>query len=385
MGGALSGPSGLTGLSAIVGSGGGAPFVPTAPTLLLDDQFTTPVAATLASPRTCEPGPGTISIATPGASIISGGNFDSTPTASNTPTVYDTTLRAELTGLAMACLGLGATGSGLTHAAGWDENASGSPTIGMRKGITGKPTNITGVEVFLDLDDMSTANDKWLVSVRLGSGWYVNFVRASSGNWYILDMAKQTPGTSMHAGFRDAASSGGVQVSRLMVAQLFDDFATLFSWADINEAPAAGPTTLMASADFVCMIDLSTNPTGAERVELKFREQDANNYWLWQLAGAADANSSYMKRIEGGVEVFSTSQARASGTGQFMITAYGAEINTIDCQTKLTLNNLLVSTFETATLHTYTKPASAVVDRLVACRGPLSGNAPTILNALIAL
>lgn len=372
-------------LQGVAGVAGVDPWEPTPPTVLLEDNFTTPVAATLPGSRNCEP-TGTLTISTPGASKIDAGLFDTTPTAANTVTVYDSTIRADLPGLAAAFKGGGATGSGVTHSFGWDENASGSPTVGLRKGITIPPQTITGVETFLDTEDMSTANDKWLVSVRLGGGWYANFARSGSGSWYLVDITKRTADVSMHAGFRDPATSGGIQLDRMIVAQMFDKFTTLFKWSELNEISPVGEVVLPDSANFYCMVDLSVNPSGEDRVIVKYRVQDEDNYWAWELTGAGSefANSSFAVRVENGVEVLRSSVSRANATGAFVMTAYGAEINFVDCQSQTVLNSLLNTTFETETEHSVIIPASAEVARIVAGRAPMIGNVVATLDRLIA-
>ena len=271
---------------------------------LLRDEFTTDAAAPLASPRTCEPGPGTLTITdTANRLSISGGKLaraDSVAVSAwEDPRLVGAGI-ARAAGLALRAHFRVALATS-NFIGGWRDTATGgSPSI--RHGVyIENPALVrpwgTSVE-FPDLESLTADTDYSYALVLRGTGAFL-FLKGGTQfpAWtlgWVFQSGTQTP---LYPSLQ-YQKAGAVTVDYLRVRQLGAPFTTDNGIATLNVAsPAVQDYT--ATADQILDLTL-TAPAGSITTEagIIYRKLDANNYWraYFNTAGAFRVDS-----VSGGV------------------------------------------------------------------------------------
>jgi hypothetical protein len=242
---------------------------------LLRDEFTTDEAAPLASPRTCEPGPGTLTaVQTDGQFSIAGGKLEYPVQA--TPTWGDLSIY----GAALA------RSAGLAVIADYAHVGGNEMRFGWSAATTGGPNDVhvasgSGGVIYPVPYTVSFA-------VALGARYAVaNILRGVGGlfaikggiytDWNLLWVNAAAAGNPLYpiiANHSAQATHNYMKVVRLP-APFDSDFG--LATTRLAGARAAGDTATH-TAD--CLIEyICTTRPSAGAIDMRFRQQDADNYW----------------------------------------------------------------------------------------------------------
>jgi len=286
---------------------------------LLRDEFTTPDDAPITSPRTCEPGPGTLtSQDTADVMAISGGEIvpNAATTANADPAIYDSIARARAAGLSLIIsirnyLALGISNNCIRF--GWDV----SPTTHFD--LYGVALNV-GSRDHLCIDgglkeQIDTYTDnvfKEYAVIQRDSGFFVVALASNKLLW-VDDSDTATPVYAVAQAVNPGRAPFGLDYFK--VAQLAAPWDTDNGIAtDVKAGVVAEGTTFTHEAD--CLIDfvVTTLTTGAAQ-KLYFRTQDSSNGWeLWiensgqiklyeQVAGGRTARGSKLGAVVDGERI----------------------------------------------------------------------------------
>lgn len=259
------------------------------------DRFMTDAAAPLSSPRTCEPGPGTLTITdtenkvsiASGQLSISGGK--ASPAYGN-PMARSTSSVGSAGGTAVFATVVSNTGTS---------------TIGFGGGIANPGFRFSSATL-VSGDQSSSANTEAItlpievaVILRPDSvgGWCCR--RTPGGTWNLQWVTASTPSTNpLVASYNSAIVADNLRVAVLPAWATEANIYTSYTATPAN--PQAGVMT----ADG--LVYVTWTPAAGETLELDVRRTDANNRWIHRC----DQAGSTMKIIErnGGVET-----ERASG------------------------------------------------------------------------
>lgn len=257
-------------------------------TYLIRDQFATDAAAPLTTPRTCEPGPGTLTLVqTDGQFSIVGGAF--TFPAQGTPVwgnqgAYGASLarvagRALLGTLRFSALGAngGFIGFGGASAVFTDLISAGIfwYSGGVAAVLADGSTPLSGA--------LATATDYQCAVILRATGSFVLIKGGAFTNWALL--------------WVDAAGSGATgrpKFGNKDLAGTLDDFRVLdlpaFATDPYTEnhsgSQSAGQTFVHAADGQVEWIE-TTRPSAASTL-IFFRYQDASNYWQAEVNSSGD-------------------------------------------------------------------------------------------------
>lgn len=346
-------------------------------TYLLLDRFTTNASAPLTSPRTCEPGPGTLTITDTGNKLsISGGALNSLAgTGSDDPLLYSGTY-ARLAGRALLCL-MGQLANGGSGGA--------SPRFGWTSGISsgnvfgGVPLNgsISACIGGSNLPLLGTA-------VR-GTAYNWAVIQRSTGFFLIFDgklawVDNTDTAATVRALLGSRGTGGdGFSLSNFRVTDLPAPWTTDYGIATQRlVSPAAGATF---THEANCLLDwtITTLPT-AGTLAVRFRKQDSSNYWV--VSTDTSANLSLYEVVAG----VTTFRAGVSGV---MVAGHRVVIVADGSVIKGYSNNVLRWTYSSATnFATATSGevnslgTGGVLSELVSWPRTLSGTALSTLAAV---
>lgn len=302
----------------LVASSPGAAIQPAlvlGPTYLLDDEFLTPESAPLASPRTCQPGPGTLVITDTLAQLSIAGQVLSSSLAgvgAGNPGIAPASTTVRAIGLAMIARVkyLSGIGNGGGVSTGW--NTSGSLTIGNVEGVDftadgsviaysgGGGSNYPGIVV----NGVDTFYAIAVVLRSIGSFFFLN----NELVWVILSgTANLRP-----AVFNTGASRQPFALNWLRVQQLSAPFTDDYGIATFTDTSVADGDTFVGNADAIVdfVYTLPASPSAGQIIGFKFRQSDASNYWI-----------AYIKRNAGNTNWDFLVDSVASGTPTNRITA----------------------------------------------------------------
>lgn len=351
---------------------------------LLLDRFTTDAAAPLASPRTAEPGPGTLTLVqTDGQFSISGGALQ-IPTQA-TPVVGDLGLYSSGLSRVAGRTVLGSltkTGGTFWPFLGWHINtllAAASPSIGFSLQLVG--TNdiyahqATGA--FL-VASHALATEYQTAVVLRSSGGYVLFKGGAFSEWTLLWVFFGQTTTPVYAVLSNF--SGVAVLDNLRVTDLPAPWNTDYGIATqrLSGSRSAGDT-FAHEANALIEATVTTRPS-AGQLELRFRVQDANNYWQITVdsTGALDLDEV----VAGVVTQRGTAAGVIANGDRIMITAAGTTIRVYEADT-LRITYASATNFQTATAgRLETLGTAGVVSDIVSWPRALSGAALSALNAV---
>lgn len=288
---------------------------------LLRDEFTTDAAAPLTSPRTCEPGPGTLTLTqTDGQLSISGGKL--TYPSQTTPVWGDQGFYAEKQG-----------GGSFARVAGraffftLNQPTTASPLIlswhtTTALGTAGDVNSILEVLIeagtFRVLDGAalvavpftwSASTDELFALVLRGTGGLV--FKRIGGVWTLVWVGVVATTSNLYPAFKNYQGVG--TLDGLKVRDLVGGFASDYGLATQNVASPNG--AYAGDADGILDITVTSPSSISAECGVKYRVQDANNYW-W--AGFTTAGRFQVRSYSGGTPtnqidvagVISTSQTR---------------------------------------------------------------------------
>lgn len=361
-------------------SGGAPPLV-----FLLRDDFTTDQAAPLTSPRTAEPGPGTLNLVqNDGQFRISGNRL--TITAQATAVWGDLSIagvaRARVVGRAL--LVLRNINSANTYSwVGWNNDSSpgdtGATGLNAIRFDNGALLQVVVEGSMILVGAFAATTDYLLAIVYRTMGAFYFIQGGVFPSWTLLHVSvtgTSTPGYPA-ASFYNAAGT----IDTLRVLDLPAPFTDDFGLASQRLAGArAAGDTLTHEANHLGEATLTTRPS-AGQVEMRFRVQDANNYWQWTIdsAGALDLDEV----VAGVVTQRATSAAGALSGHRVVWIADGSTI-------RLYTNNVLRITYASASNFATATAGQLVglgtggaVSDIVAFPRTLTGTASVLLDAAV--
>lgn len=349
------------------------------PTYLLRDDFVTAEAAPLTSPRTAEPGPGTLTITDTGNRLsISGGAVTK---AAGVGTVTDPSIsdaaRTRAAGLAMFAkytpvsgdsveIGFAASANDRAIIGGWRCSSSDLLNIWTGTGSTGITTGLTyadGVEETLALVLRSNG---YLPLRKVAGVWTLAYVE-SAGNMATL-----------YPGFSNMTQAATLDTFR--VCDLPAPFDTDYGLATDRLAGAVSQgATFTHEAN--CVIEWTqTSAPATGSVIVTIRGVDANNYWSIQTL--TNGNLALVERVAGVDTTRANIAAGVAAGHRIVAVADGTTIRGYS-------NNVLrftyssASNFSTATIGEFLSGGGTISD-VVAWPRQLSGTAATILDQSVA-
>lgn len=346
---------------------------------LLRDDFTTNAAAPLASPRTAEPGPGTLTlIQTDGQFSISGGKL-AFP-AQTTPVVGDLTFYGDsqnraagralvgairLSALASGCsIGL-STGAYVFY-----------PTYGFMfdvAAITTFPTGVAGAA-------LSLATDYTVAVVMRGTGAWLFIKGGIYTNWTLLHVVSTGTG-ALYPGFGNYNAAGTLDTFRVrdLPAPFDDDYGLA---TDRLAGAVSTGATFVHEANCVIEWTQTTLPSSSD-TEVDFRRQDANNRWFVE---AQTGGSLRLVEVVSGVETVrgATAAGIVANGHRIVVVADGTTIRAYSNNVlRITYSNANNFATETNGQMRQLGTGGAVSD-LITWPRVLSGAAATYLDQAVA-
>lgn len=345
-------------------------------TFLLRDDFMTAASAPLTSPRTAEPGPGTLTLVqTDGEFSISGGElvFPAQTTAAwGDLALYGTQLTRAC---GKAVLSKGAIASGIVAMCGWDIDALTTTNAGI---LLLAPTTLTvnaHGAVNLVVGAFAVDTEYSFVCVQRGTGYWYFIKGGAFADWTLLYVGA-AGSSNEYPTLNSYSAVGTLDTFRVLdLPAPFDSDYGLCS--ERIASPTANATiTSEANAD----IEYAWSAVTSETVELSVRRTDDDNRWIMR----GDQAGSTVKLIErnAGVETerASAAQTWTNGTSYRMFIVQDG--NTI----RGYVANVLKWTYSSASFNntaTGVKVNKAGTD-LVAWPRVLSGSAASLLDQAVA-
>lgn len=354
-----------------VSGGGGLTF-------LLRDDFTTAASAPLTSPRTCDPGPGTLTITDTNNKLsTSSGNlaFATGGVGVGDPGAWGAQ-RTRVMGLAVVAK-VSTTASGVE--VGWDNAQSGAIQCGLRIANLSNMIRDGGNLIGAETPAHSTAYS--LAAVLRPNGW-MGFVKGGVlSEWSTVWISLTDSGDFYPALVAHGATSIAV-ADTFRVLQLPAPYATDYGIATqrLSGSQSAGQT-FTHEANCVLEFTDTTRPS-ASNLDFRFRRQDSTNYWQVTINSSGDFT---LNEVVAGTPTQRQTAAGVVTSGHRIVIV--ADSTTIKGYSNATLRwtHPTASNFATATAGELTAlGTSGVVSDVVAWPRVLSGAAASILDLAVA-
>ncbi len=248
-------------------------YVHSGVTYLLRDEFTTDAAAPLASPRTCEPGPGTM---TKGAdasnrfSIASGKLTASAGNSNYADPFYSFTGQSRAAGVALVHHLRKLTAKPQT-VIGWGINT----TPGIGAFIYTGNWESSGFRNFGSGEPNLILRD-----FAINTDYRAAYILRATGCFTIIDGVIQWISSSGNQATLYpvmAHYSNGVEIDYVRVSQLPSPWATDYGIADVHATPGVSATDYTGQADAIIDLAVTAPASLAGETGYWFRKQDATN------------------------------------------------------------------------------------------------------------
>ncbi len=345
---------------------------------LLRDEFPTDDAAPVASPRTCEPGPGTLTtVQTDGQFSISEGKL-SFP-AQSTPTwgdlgFFENVGRERVTGRVLiglfnfstlqACVFLAWLRSATANVTAFANIANGF-YLATGGGALQPPSAAAAGP---NLDAVLVVSTDYKAAIVLRSVGCFCFLKGGAfANWTLLWVDALDNTATVYPGFSNSVAVGTLDYFRVrdLPAPFTGDYgiATLHDAAPVSDTPAAGEANGISDLYFTLPGSPSGDQIGAQ---LDYRRQDASNYW-----------SAYIKRNAGNTawNVYLDSISGGTPTNRITVTGVGTP------DTLRVIHDGNNHDLYTKAVSTWTKRGSQVVNAALAAQSgvnPIAGAGTTL-------
>lgn len=361
------------------------------PSFLLRDDFTADDAAPLTSPRTCEPGPGTLTaVQTDGTLAVSGGKLAFT--AQGTPAwgdqgIYDATGYNRISGRAL----FSQVNLPLDLLLSWIEWRAAASL--------GNPADANGQHAILFAD--TTRRLIWTIgttSITLQTAWTLSqmytggILLRTSGAFYVMKGGTEFPtwivvwidniaaGSPLYAAMNGYSANGTLDNFRVIdLPAPFDDDYGLATQRVAGSVSAEQMFTHEAD----CIIEWTdTTIPSASNLDLRFRRQDATNYWQITIDSTG---ALVLNEVVAGTPTSRGSSAGAVSNGnRVVVIASGTTIKVYSANV-LKITYASASNFTTATAgELVALGTSGVVSDLIAWPRTLGAAAGAILDQAVA-
>lgn len=355
-------------------------------TYLLRDDFTTAEAAPLASPRTAEPGPGTLTLVqNDGQFSISGGKLafpaQTTPAAGDQGFIGAGLSR--VAGRALISKINASTMADMFNSVWASANSIVFGGFGnMAGGFYMETASLYVVEFavgFIVAGGLSAATEYSVCTVQRASGHFALIKGGIYTNWTLLYVGATSNTATVYPAFSNSKAVGTLDTFRVLdLPAPFDDDYGLAT-DRLSGAVSAG-ATFTHEADCVIEWTQTTLPSAAGTV-VHFRRQDADNNWYIQIQGT---DFYLAERVAGSPVTRAQALGVMSNGHRIVIVCDGTTIRGYS-------NNVLRWTYSSATNFAAETNArldalgtSAVVSDFVTWPRQLTGAAATILDQSVA-
>lgn len=260
---------------------------------LFRDEFTTPDAAPIATPRTAEPGPGTISFTDAGnVESISGGNLVISGTTSGTNTGFFTTTFTRVAGRALVYSFGAVVNTGISRM-GWASSFGSGENIGVS---FVNPTTVQVRETVAN-PSIPVSMPSTLTMVLRSTGFFL--INGTKLLWPARTVNTSNIGANMWIGGGQTPNMSIVDLSVTDIVAMDDDSKVYTNYIAI---PADGQITTM-TADGI--VEFNWTPAGGETLTIMFRRTDDDNT-LKIVCTQAAGTIRYYKREAGADTEFVT-------------------------------------------------------------------------------
>jgi hypothetical protein len=263
-------------------------------TYVLRDRFGLGSVAPIPSPRPCVPGPGALAL-TDASNVftLSGGSIVANGTAAALSGIYATSAIARRCGRVFF-MSLPVRTSGFTVGSNvrWGltatQNAS-NLTYGLDAG--GSDTHrIKDASTVVDSIAFGSGEHQFAIALR-NTGAYLFQRTGTTGLWKLYWVYATGTGSLFPSLQVSTSAAVNFTSNKWSVIDLGGKFLTDYEYASFRDTSIVAGTTRAGLADFVLEINitLSGNPSFA----MKFRRQDTNNAWIFQIVGTTGRLDEY--------------------------------------------------------------------------------------------
>ncbi len=243
-------------------------------TYLLRDEFTTDAAAQLTSPRTCEPGPGTLTITDTGNKLsISSGVLNFSGTGAADPRLVSSQLTRQAGRVSKVVYRRSAT----HHLFGWNNNTPGTEaqsayafnlyaSLYLRDGANNFDTGVT----------ISNSTDYTLSAIMRGTGAFMAVSGGvfSTGKLMWVSVANTA---NLYPWLANANGTGACTWDSWKITDLPSPWATDYGIADVHATPGVSGTDYTGQANAIIDQAVTAPASLAGEAGYWFRKQDASN------------------------------------------------------------------------------------------------------------
>lgn len=308
------------------------------PTYLLRDDFTTAASAPLTSPRSAEPGPGTLTITDTNnkLSVASGLlTFATGGVGAGDPRAWGAILTRLAGRTVVASLLVSSSAAGIE--VGWDNDTSTFPLDGLR--IVSSSTTARENGSAVDTGSLVTSTQYKFALVMRGTG-VLYFIKGGVYTSWTLVWVGITGTHSAYPALSVNSSTAVGTVDLFRVLDLPAPFASDYGLATQRLSGArAAADTFVHEANCLIEFIMTTRPS-ALAIKLSFRKQDATNYWIVYIDSAG--NFALREMIAGVENVRATVATGAIANGhRCVVVADGTTIRFYN-------NNVLLTTYSSA-------------------------------------
>ena len=293
---------------------------------LLRDEFTTNRAACSVHGTPAEPGPGTRSVQDTGSTLALSGGYMQTSgrVGPMDPSLTLGSLAAQTGRALFALMVIPATGS---YHVGWDD-----ATIGwLSNAIFWGNANVgfyVGAAI-VALAGLANESEVWGACIQHAGGMVFAF-RSLAGTWYLVpsDVAAPNPAYPRAGAYANVPTGAVNALSSLRVADVGGAWANDYGVATQRLAGArSAGDTFVHEANCWLEFTVTTLPA-AGQIEVRFRIQDATNYWQVTVddAGTLDLDEV----VAGVVTQRGTSAATITNGETVRVSAIGTTITVRD-------------------------------------------------------
>lgn len=344
---------------------------------LLRDEFTTTEAAPMVSPRTCEPGPGTLTLTDTGSKLAtSNGNLViSGLTVSNSDPRFDGTLAYA----AGRCVGY----FGLRLVSGAPNNSNVRPSVRTNYNI------IVPLGTNLQVLDAGGGPSNVIQTISADTDYNVKIIANPSHTFVVLGNKLMFPMHNQISNMNPRymvgnAISANMLLASLRAVDLIAPWTTSYGVATGHTtSPASGATLTHEANGFV---DFRWTPSAGQVLELWLRRTDDNNGWIVRCDQAGGTIKLIEKNAGVETERGSAAQTWTAGTNYRVVAL--AEGNTIITYAG-TVASGFVSVKNTYTSATFNNTATGALvsgfttgTDFATWPRTLSGTALTVINAI---
>lgn len=249
-------------------------------TYLLRDEFTTDEAAPLTTPRTCEPGPGTLLIADTENKISISGGALAVAGGKSIPVYGDPGMwvgaQARAAGLVAVYRFSAASFAGADWLLGWDNGQSNFAITHSFFALSGTlyPYFIGSFLAGVSTGLAGSTNYRIAISLRSSGAFYL-IKGGAFAEWTMMWLVANDNTATLYPSI--TSKSGTYSVDYMRVSQMTGDWSSDYGIADVHATPAVSGTDYTGQANAIIDQVVTAPATLAGEAGAWFRKQDASN------------------------------------------------------------------------------------------------------------